>query len=152
MDPIQRRWYLLPSPLLGPSSWQGVADELQRQNQVVVVADPPMTTTDDIDHISPWIANILSPDVPDDGLDVVVVGHSAACPRMPYAADRLLAHGWNVTSMICVDGRFPDGRSFTESEPMFAEMLDGLVRPDDYLPRGPAGGARSSRGSSSTRR
>ena len=85
----------------------------------------------------PWIAQILAPDVPDDDLEVAVVGHSAACPRMPLVADRLLDHGWNVTSVICVDGRFPDGRAFTVSEPTYGPMLDGMVRPDDYLPPWP---------------
>ena len=123
--------------MLGPESWRAVAAELERRDQQVLIANPAMTTTSDIDHISPWIAEILRPEVPDDDLPVVVVGHSAACPRMPLAAERLLAHGWNVSSFICVDGRFPDGRAFTVSEPTYGPMLDGMVRPDDYLPPWP---------------
>lgn len=137
MEPPQRRWYLLPSPLLGPASWHGVGRSLEAKGQAVLIADPAMTTTDDIDHITPWIAEILGPDVPDDDLDVVVVGHSAACPRVPLVTHRLIDHGWNITSYVCVDGRFPDGRSFTVSEPTYGSMLDGMVRPDDYLPPWP---------------
>ncbi len=123
--------------MLGPQSWRAVAAELERHGQLALIADPSMTTTSDIDHITPWVAEILAPEVPDDDLPVVVVGHSAACPRMPLIADRLLAHGWNVDAFICVDGRFPDGRAFTVSEPTYGPMLDGLVRPDDYLPPWP---------------
>ena len=137
MQPLRRRWYLLPSPLLGPASWQGTAAVLEALGQVVLIADPTMTTTSDIDHISPWMAEILAPDAPDDDLPVIAVGHSAACPRMPLVADRLLAHDWNVTALACVDGRFPDGRAFTVSEPTYGPMLDGMVRPDDYLPPWP---------------
>ena len=137
MQPLRRRWYLLPSPLLGPASWQGTAAVLEALGQVVLIADPTMTTTSDIDHISPWMAEILAPDAPDDDLPVIAVGHSAACPRMPLVADRLLAHDWNVTALVCVDGRFPDGRAFTVSEPTYGPMLDGMVRPDDYLPPWP---------------
>ena len=39
--------------------------------------------------------------------------------------------------MIGVDGRYPDGRAFTEAEPNYAALLDGLLRPDDYLPPWP---------------
>ena len=137
MEPLRRRWYLLPSPLLGPASWLGAAKALEDLGHATLIADPAMTTTADVDHISPWIADLLRPEIPNDGLPVVIVGHSAACPRMPLVADRLLDHGWNVDAFICVDGRFPDGRAFTVSEPTYGPMLDGMVRPDDYLPPWP---------------
>lgn len=96
-----------------------------------------MTTPNDADHLTPWIDDILRPPVPTDDLPVVVVGHSAACPRVPMATRCLIDAGWNVTTMICVDGRFPDGKAFTESGSQYGEMLDGMVRPDDYLPPWP---------------
>lgn len=132
-----RRWFLVPSPLLGPASWRDVAEVLDAGGHETVIAAPPMTASTDVDHLSPWIADLLSIPAPGDGLDVVAVGHSAACPRMPYVVDRLLAHGWPVSAFICVDGRFPDGLAFTESEPTYGPMLDGLIRPDDYLPPWP---------------
>jgi hypothetical protein len=137
LEPVMRRWYFLPSPLLGPASWRGVADVLEGLSQVCLIADPAMTTTADTDQVTPWINDILGAPVPGDDLPVVVVGHSAACPRVPLAAQSLLDAGWNVSAMICVDGRFPDGRAFTDSGPQFADMLDGMVRPDDYLPPWP---------------
>lgn len=137
MESVTRRWYFLPSPLLGPASWRGVADVLEAKGQPCLIADTPMTTPADHDHLSPWIEAVLRVPRPADDLPLVVVGHSAAAPRVPFAARRLLDAGWPVTGLICVDGRFPDGRAFTESGPEFAGMLDGMVRPDDYLPPWP---------------
>lgn len=96
-----------------------------------------MTTPADSDHIGPWIRSILTAPVPMDHLPVVVVGHSSACPRVPLAARSLLDAGWPVSSIVCVDGRFPEGRTVSESRPEYAGLLDGLVRPDDYLPPWP---------------
>ena len=131
------RWYLIPSPLLGPATWRGVADQLSGAGHEVLVATTSMTTPSDTDHVSGWIDDLLGPPIPDDDLPVIVVGHSAACPRIPLAAASLAEAGWNVTAFVCVDGRFPDGRPFTVSGPHFGELLDGLVRPDDYVPPWP---------------
>lgn len=136
MQPAVRRWYLVHSPLLGPASWRGVAQVLASAGHVPLVAETTTTTTADSDHVTPWVKEILGPPPPADRLPVIVVGHSAACPRMPLAAAELLAAGWNVTAFILVDGRFPDGTAFTE-HPRFGAMLDGMVRPDDYLPPWP---------------
>jgi len=96
-----------------------------------------MTTRDDHDHVAPWVEQILEFGLPKPGLPTVVVGHSAACPLLPLVVDGLLQRGEQVVAMILVDGRFPDGRAFTESEPRYGALLDGLVRPDDYLPPWP---------------
>jgi hypothetical protein len=95
-----------------------------------------MTTTLDRDHIGPWVKQLLDRPVPDDDLGVIVVGHSAACPRIPLLTAKMLAAGWNAAALILVDGRFPDGLAFTD-HPQFGDMLDGIVRPDDYLPPWP---------------
>jgi hypothetical protein len=114
-----------------------VAEELTALDHVADVAKTTMTTTADRDHLTPWLDQVAAPNPPADGLPVVLVGHSAACPRLPAATDRLLHEGWQVDVMICVDGRFPDGKAFTDSGNHFADLLDGLVRPDDYLPPWP---------------
>lgn len=110
---------------------------LEGMDHPTLVADPAMTTTSHTDHLTPWIEEIVDLPVPDDDLPVVVVGHSAACPRTPFAADELAGRGWRISAQICVDGRFPDGRAFTVSEPTYGPMLDAMVRPDDYLPPWP---------------
>ncbi len=96
-----------------------------------------MTTTADRDHVAPWLQQVLDLPRPEDGRPVVVVGHSAACPRIPRVVEALLDRRWPVSAYICVDGRFPDGRAFTESATHFGDLLDGIVRPDDYLPPWP---------------
>ncbi len=133
----RRSWLLIPSPLLGPASWHPVADVLTQRGWCTAVADAEMTTTADIDHLTPWVNDLLTMNVPDDGAFTTVVAHSAACPRTPYAVEELIGKGWAVDSMILVDGRFPDGISFTESSARFGQTLDGMVRPDDYLPPWP---------------
>jgi len=136
LEPKTRRWYLIPSPLLGPSCWSGVAEVLVNTGQRVLVAQSGLTTTAHSDHVTPWIEEIASIPRPDDDLPVVVVGHSAACPRIPLLGHELLNRGWNVESIICTDGRLPDGEAFT-AHPEFGKMLDSMVRPDDYLPPWP---------------
>jgi hypothetical protein len=114
-----------------------VADALAFAGHDVLVAETTMSTPSDVDHVSGWVEELLAPPVPDDGRPVVVVGHSAACPRLPLAASALRGAGWPVIAFICVDGRFPDGRPFTVSGPQLGEMLDGIVRPDDHVPPWP---------------
>ena len=96
-----------------------------------------MTTTADLDHVTPWINEVLESEPPATDRPTVVVAHSAACPRTPYLVDRLLHKGWDIDAMILVDGRFPNGQAFTVSSPEYGAMLDGMVRPDDYLPPWP---------------
>lgn len=114
-----------------------MADALIELGQPAVVATTTMTTTADLDHITPWVNEILTCTPPSDDLPTVVVTHSAACPRAPLLVDRLLHKGWPIRNMILVDGRFPTGEAFTVSEPHYGAMLDGMVRPDDYLPPWP---------------
>jgi hypothetical protein len=134
---VARSWLLIPCPFLGPSSWRPVADVLADQGHRVAIASTTMTGRDEPDHVEPWVQQILDfgPAETDDA--VVVVGHSAAVPRLPLVVDRLLARGEDVVAMVAVDGRFPDGRAFTEAEPNYGDLLDGLLRPDDYLPPWP---------------
>lgn len=123
--------------MLGPASWEPVRDVLLGLGHEAVVASPSMTTTADIDHVTPWINDLLETEPPDENLATVLVTHSAACPRAPLAVDHLIGKGWAVEAMILVDGRFPDGRAFTDSVPQYGTMLDGMIRPDDYLPPWP---------------
>jgi hypothetical protein len=105
--------------------------------QQPLIADAGMTRTADIDHITPWINQILTLEPPPGDLPTIVVSHSAACPRTPLLVSELLAKGWPVQTMILVDGRFPDGRALTEARPHYGALLDRMVRPDDYLPPWP---------------
>jgi len=134
---VARNWLLVPCPFLGPSSWRPVANVLADHGHHVAIASTTMTGRDDPDHVQPWVEQIVDFGIPEPGVPVVVVGHSAAVPRLPLVVDRLCRNGEDVVAMVAVDGRFPDGRAFTEAEPNYGALLDGLLRPDDYLPPWP---------------
>ncbi len=123
--------------MLGPSSWAPVADVMVDLGQQAQIASPKMTTTADYDHITPWLNEILAMPAPPENMAAVVVAHSAACPRAPLVVDELLHKGWNVEAMLLVDGRFPTGEAFAVSDNRYGAMLDGMIRPDDYLPPWP---------------
>ena len=48
----------------------------------------------------------------------------------------MIDKGRQIKAMILVDGRFPDGKAFT-ADAHCGTMLDGMIRPDDYLPPWP---------------
>lgn len=128
-------WLLIPSFLLGSQTWCGVARVLERLGQRTVVPSPVRTTPRDEDHITPWLEGVIAALPAGNHLPIVVVGHSAACPREPLVVDRLLTDGHQVSSMILVNGRFPeDGSVPTERDSPFMDTLDALVRPDGHLP------------------
>ncbi len=104
--------------------------------QEPMIVDARMTSTSDDDHIRPWLRQIVTMDAPGDGAPIVIVSHSAACPRTPLLVAELLDRGWPISTMLLVDGRFPDGQPFTARQ-HYATMLDRMVRPDDYLPPWP---------------
>ncbi len=130
-----RFWVLLPSFLLGPECWRGVANMLERLGQETVVPAPVRSSPRDTDHITPWLDGALAAVPADLDMPIVVVGHSASCPRQPMVVDRLLSQGHDVAAMILVNGRFPDdGSAPTERDSPFMDTLDSLVRPDGHLP------------------
>lgn len=132
---VRRRWVLVPSFLLGPESWAGVAHVLERLRQDVTVTPSHRTTPRDADHIGPWFDAVMASVPPPCDTPVVVVGHSASCPRLALIVDGLLEAGHGVSSMIVVNGRVPeDGVVPTERDSPFMDTLDALERPDGYLP------------------
>lgn len=130
-----RLWLLVPSFLLGPETWRGVAEVLRMLRQDVVVPAPKPTTPREADHLSPWLDDVLSVVPEEPNLRVVAVGHSATCPRMPMVVDALIEAGYEVETLILVNGRFPEDQVVpVDREAPMMDMLDNLVRPDDYLP------------------
>lgn len=126
---------LVPSFLLGPESWSGVAHVLERLRQDVIVTPTHRTSPRDEDHIGPWLdASLACVPEPSD-MPMVLVAHSASTPRLALMADRLLDLGHGVSSIILVNGRIPeDGVVPTERDSPFMDTLDALERPDGYLP------------------
>jgi hypothetical protein len=132
----RRTWLLVPSYLTGPEAFRGVSEVLTLLGQDSILASPARTTPADTDHIGPWVASIVEAAGPPQDQPLVVVGHSASCPRLPLVAASLLEVGHRVEAVILVNGRFPadDGLSPVEADSTLADLLDDMVRPDDYLP------------------
>lgn len=142
-SPVHRqRWLLIPSMLLGPQSWVGVADVLSDLHQDPFIADPRPVSPGAEDFLTPWledVVGVLPPSDPelagDRQASLVVVGHSAACPRLLLVAEEALRRGHRVSTVILVNGRVPaDGLSLTDLDPPLGRLLDGLTRPDDHVP------------------
>ncbi len=130
-----RLWVLIPSYLLGPETWRGVGEVLDLLGHAWVSPAPARTTPRDDDHIGPWLDLIVETMPAAPAPPVVLVGHSGAGPRLPLVADTLLGLGYAVEAMILVNGRLPEGGVIpTERDSPMMDMLDALVRPDDYLP------------------
>ncbi len=131
-----RRWLLVPSFLTGPETFRGVASVLGVLDEQATISPNVRTEPDETDHLGPWLRAVIGALGPPTSEAVMVVGHSATCPRLPMVADALLRCGHDVQALILLNGRFPaaDGLSPVEADQTLAEMLDGMVRPDDYLP------------------
>ncbi len=127
---------LIPSYLLGPETWHGVGEVLGRLGYSSVIASTTTTTPRDADHIGPWVDHVVDEVVNEAEGPLVLVAHSASCPRLPLVAKRLLDRGHEVHTIIAVNGRIPwvDGQSPVEADPPLRDLLDGMVRPNDYLP------------------
>lgn len=135
----RRCWLLIPSFMIGPETWRGVDEVLNLLGQETAVPKPVRTTPSDDDHIGPWLDAVVKAMPKNTGQEVVVVGHSAACPRLPMVADKLIADGYNVVLVVLVNGRFPaeDGLSSVQADQTLEALLNDMVRPDDYLPPWP---------------
>ena len=130
-----RTWLLVPTYMLGPAVWFGVADVLRDLGQHPIVPAPTKTCATEADHLGPWLNSIIAAMPEDKDRPVVAAGFGAVCPRMPLLTDALITHGYKVEAMVLVNGRFPaDGLTPREADPTLTEMLDGMERPDGYLP------------------
>lgn len=120
---------LVHSPLVGPSSWAPVADELRRRGFDALV--PSLTPP--LDAPAPWwrtateeVAMAVRRDV---ATEVVLAGHSGAGPHLPAIERRLRADGVDVVACLFVDAGLPaPGRSPRQEAPgAFAELIDRLA-------------------------
>ena len=132
---------LIPSFLLGPETWRGVGEILGRLGYESVIAAPSPTSPRDTDHIGPWVDQVVETALSESGLSepagpLVLVAHSTSCPRLALVARRLIDSGREVHTVIAVNGRVPwtDGETPIEADPTLGAQLDGMVRPNDYLP------------------
>lgn len=127
-----RSFVLVHSPLVGPFSWELVAQELQRLDIVVIL--PSLTSPPHL-AIPYWRHHVLAVyDAMKDARPVggvILVGHSGAGPLLPAIGDALRQH---VAGHILVDSALPrDGASRFDSFPLAlreqwsASAVDGAM-------------------------
>lgn len=124
---------LVHSPLVGPLTWQAVAEVLRDEGEVVVVPDltrsvtfgPPVLPA--VQQAAADAVGSVPPAEP-----VVLVGHSGAGPLLPGIADRTAA---SVRALLYVDSLLPQaGVSWFDRAPAdLADHLRGLAS-DGLLP------------------
>jgi hypothetical protein len=137
----RRALVLVHSPLVGPAAWSPTAEVLRGRGETVCVP----ATTPPVECEPPWwkraaddvvaaVDRELGP-----GRTIVLVGHSAAGPRLPAITAALEAAGHAVAANLFVDAGMPHaGRRPAEALPAaFVEHLDSLVRSDGMVPPWP---------------
>lgn len=123
---------LIHSPLVGPSTWRGVAADLAAAGMPVAVPDlrPAFAAGAPFHaHLVDAVAGQLSPT---DG-PIVLIGHSGAGPLLPALAQAL---GDAVAGLVFVDAGLPrPGRSWLQDAPAdLAKDLRARVDDDGRLP------------------
>jgi pimeloyl-ACP methyl ester carboxylesterase len=127
-EPPDLAFIFVHSPLVGPGTWERVADLASNRGQVAVpnltgVAEalPPM-----------WEAFIRGAVAGDDNVEgeVHIIGHSGAGAFLPEIGRRL---GDRCASLIFVDAVVPPVTGVHTTSPKMMKFLDGLG--DDLLPR-----------------
>jgi hypothetical protein len=120
---------LIHSPLLGPSSWQAVAEELRSRGRRVIVPsllDAITSPPPRVPVLAAAVATYL-----DDAAILVV--HSGAGPLVPAITDRASSA---VDAIVFVDATLPfPGRTWFDVLPAETSAgLRGLAGPDGLLP------------------
>jgi hypothetical protein len=138
MDDDRGALVLVHSPLVGPSTWLPTARALRRRGTDVCVP----ATTPPVRSEPPWwraaagdvVAAVDAELGP--GRSVVLVGHSAAGPRLPAIGAALGASGHTVVAHVLVDAGMPyAGRRPADAlPPDFVAHLDAMVGDDGLLP------------------
>ena len=141
MDGDRRALVLVHSPLVGPATWAPTARVLRARGETVCLP----ATTPPIDCDPPWW-RVAAADVVDavgdevgPGPSLVLVGHSAAGPRIPAIGAALEEAGHVVVAHLLVDAGMPyaDRRPADALPAEFVDHLATLVRPDGLLPPWP---------------
>jgi hypothetical protein len=125
---------LVPSPLLGPPSWEPVAAELRSSGAPAEVA----RLTPPLDAVHPWWSHAAREvaAAAGTGREVVLIGHSGAGPRLAVFGAAITEHGARVTGYLFVDAGLPSpGQSvLAQSPPEAVALIDRLTGDDGLLP------------------
>lgn len=124
-------YVLVHSPLVGPRTWAGVAEELRGRGHLAYVPSL-LDVLDGPPPYYPAFARAAAAPVDPSGGPVVLVAHSGAGALLPSVADALSVP---VAAAVLVDAILPHpGQSWFSSAPAeIADQLRGL-RDGDRLP------------------
>ncbi|MET1052633.1 MAG: hypothetical protein ABWX65_08345 [Mycetocola sp.] len=115
---------LLPSPLLGPAVWAGVADRLTASGWDVATLPPFDRIDGPLDVLGQW-ERVLSVDT-----SYVLIPHSNAGLFVPAIGERR-----RVTATVFVDAALPPATgSVPLAPPQLRQRLDGLADATGLLP------------------
>jgi hypothetical protein len=122
------RFFLLHSPVVGPTTWKWVSEELQGMGHEVgiLVISPPATFRGWEEVVEEVVAQVTGQD------DAIFVAHSGAGPLLPTIVDRSKTRG---SSMVFVDAGIPATAAITPLMPevllqqLSAIAVDGLLPP-----------------------
>jgi hypothetical protein len=94
------RFFLLHSPVVGPTTWMWVSDELRGlgHDVEILVISPSSTSRGWEEVVKDVVAQITDQD------DAIFVAHSGAGPLLPTIVDRSNAQG---SSLVFVDAAIP---------------------------------------------
>ncbi len=109
------------SPLVGPLTTDTLAGAIRGHEVPTITAPAPLALDAWLDALAVAAGAAAAP--------VVLVGFSAAGPRLPAAAERL-----GADALVFLDARLPaDGVAPTDGEPNFEALLDPLTDSDGVV-------------------
>ena len=131
---------LVHSPLVGPTTWAGVADSLRTRGHAALV--PSIRPA--VDAERPYwrqacAASVAVVDGLAPGEPLVLVGHSGAGPRLPVITAELVALGHPPTVVVFVDAGLPVavGVPGDHLSDELRTQLRSIVQSDGKLPPWP---------------
>lgn len=121
---------LIHSPLVGPGTWELVADELRRHGRETVIPSLLGVAEAPVPQWRHCVAAVRAA-TEELGGSVVLVGHSGAGPLMPAIADAIRGE---VAALLFVDAMLPPASGHAQlAEAEFLAQLRALAR-DGVLP------------------
>lgn len=133
------RFLLVHSPIVGPDTWEPVADELRRRGHDVVV---PILTDDGSSPFWRQHTRAVARAVKEgsrDGRPLTVVAHSGAGQLTGHVGAALRKDGHAVDAYVLVDAGTPTGgcgrlEQLRLEEPRYAEELESLFEAGERFP------------------
>jgi hypothetical protein len=121
------RFLLLHSPLVGPTTWKWVSEELRGMgHEAKILIIPPLATFRGWEEV---VENVIVQVTDED--DAIFVAHSGAGPLLPTIVDRSKSRG---STMVFVDAGLPASAADTPLMPESLLKELTIVAEDGLLP------------------